>query len=225
MKRLYILVIGVFALSAICGCRQTSQKQETETSVKIDSTALVLRLQQCSKIYSSEYKIHKIVTNKDVLKLEGNVINHKVDIPIPNSSRKIAIPIDITVKGYTDMSQLDSRNILTEGKKITVILPDPKFAVTSVKIDRKNIIKSADLIRSAYLEQEINQFVKKGEQSVYKNLPWDEFIKTARSNAAHTLFPILQDLGFEEIHIQYRDDLNAQEAEKSKLLFKNIENR
>ena len=79
-------------------------------------------------------------------------------------------------------------------------------------------------MRSRYQEADISRLTDQGVTSLYKDLPWNEFLETARSNAAYTLFPILQAMGFEEIHIQYRDDLKNS-SKKSLLLLNNVENR
>lgn len=224
MKKKYLLLTGLAILLTASSCRQEQTAQDKITASLNDSTAIVLQLQKCARIYSSEYQFHKIVTNTDILKLKGNIINQKVDMTIPSGLRKIAIPIDVTIKGYTDLALLQEKNIKTEGKKITIILPDPQFVVTAVKIDRKNISQISELMRNKYQEQEINQLTRQGVASIYKDVPWNEFLETARSNAAYTLFPILQAIGFEEIHIQYRDDLKTT-PKNQLLLFKNLEKR
>lgn len=224
MKKRSLLLMGMAVLLSAGACRQNPPEATTETTQQSDSTAVVLRLQQCARIYSSEYKIHKIIINNDRLTLQGNIINRKVNMDVPSGTRKIAIPIDVVIKGYTDLAQISEKNITVEGKKISIVLPDPQFAVTAVKIDRKNIIQTADLMRSRYQEADISRLTDQGVTSLYKDLPWNEFLETARSNAAYTLFPILQAMGFEEIHIQYRDDLKNS-SKKSLLLLNNIENR
>lgn len=224
MKKRALLFAGLAVLLSTSACRQETAKQVENTIEQADSATVVLRLQQCSKIYSTEYKIHKIITSSDRLKLEGNIINRKVDMPIPSGTRKIAIPIDVVIKGYTDLSQISEKNIKVEGKKISITLPDPQFAVTAVKIDRQNIAQTAELMRSRYQEQDINRLTRQGVNSLHKDLPWNEFLETARSNAAYTLFPILQAMGFEEIHIQYRKNLK-ESSKESLLLFKTIEER
>ncbi|RHP62412.1 DUF4230 domain-containing protein [Bacteroides sp. OF04-15BH] len=224
MKKRYLLFAGLAVLLSASACRQETAGQAESAIEQADSATVVLRLQQCSRIYSTEYKIHKIITNRDQMKLEGNIINRKVDMPIPSGTRKIAIPIDVVIKGYTDLSQISEKNIKVEGKKISIILPDPQFAVTAVKIDRKNIAQTAELMRSRYQEQDINRLTRQGVNSLHKDLPWNEFLETARSNAAYTLFPILQAMGFKEIHIQYRDNLK-EDSKESLLLFKTIEER
>lgn len=224
MKKRSLFPIGMAILLSASACHQNPSETTTEVVQPSDSTAVILRLQQCARIYSSEYKIHKIIVNSDQLKLQGNIINRKVDVNVPSGTRKIAIPIDVVIKGYTDLAQISEKNITVEGKKISIILPDPQFTVTSVKIDRKNIAQTRELMRSQYQEEDINRLTKQGVQSLYKDLPWNEFIETARSNAAYTLFPILQAMGFEEIHIHYRDDLK-EASKQSLLLFKTIENK
>lgn len=224
MRRISLFSILAFLIWSLTSCRNNTASEQNAATVTEDTAAVVLRLQQCARIYSTEYKIHKIVTNSDDMYLEGNLINKKMSVRLPSSSRKIAIPIDVVIKGYTDLNKIRKENIRIEGKTVTIILPDPEFAVTSVRIDRKNIAQTADLMRSRYQEQDINRLTRQGVESIRKDIPWNDFLETARSNAAYTLFPLLQSLGFEQIHIQYRDELKNS-SKNSLLLFKNIEGK
>lgn len=222
MKKMLFLGLGLLGTLLSAGCRQEGRSGTSETTRQEDSVPLVLQLQQCARIYTTEYKIHKIVTNKDELKLQGNVINRKVEMRIPKGTRKIAIPIDVTIKGYTDLNLIGDQNIQVQGKTVTIILPDPQFVITSVRIDRKHIAQTAELMRDYYKEEDISRLTRQGVRSMYQDIPWEEFLETARSNTAYALFPILQAAGFEEIHIQYRDNLKDSDMKKL-LLFKNIE--
>lgn len=225
MRKIQLSGILLLLIWGLGSCRNSSAPESTETAAETsDTAAVVLRVQQCARIYSTEYKIHKIVTNSDALVLEGNIINKKMNVRLPSSERKIAIPMDVVIKSYTDLNKIERENIRIEGKTVTVVLPDPEFAVTSVRIDRKHVVQTSDLMRSRYQEQDINRLTKQGLESIRKDIPWDEFLETARSNAAHTLFPLLQAMGFEQIHIQYREELK-QSDKGSLLLFKNIEDK
>ena len=42
------------------------------------------------------------------------------------SNRKVAIPMDATLKAYVDFSGFSAKNVNRQGDKIEIILPDPK---------------------------------------------------------------------------------------------------
>ena len=120
---LYIFLIA-FAFSACTNNKDTVPKAALE---KIDTIPmLITQVQQCSKLYTSEYHIHKIVTHDDKMKLTGSFLKQDIDINLPLGERRIAIPLDAIIKVYVDMSEFSQKNIRKEGDKITIILPDPK---------------------------------------------------------------------------------------------------
>ena len=74
---LYISLIA-FAFSACTNNKDTGPKAALE---KIDTIPmLITQVQQCSKLYTSEYHIHKIVTHDDKMKLTGSFLKQDIDI-------------------------------------------------------------------------------------------------------------------------------------------------
>lgn len=214
------LCLGLFMLLTACNSQNTHDDNKQFTVQ--DSVAQVLQVRSCARIYSSEYRIHKIITNHDILKFEGHIIQKKMSISLPSGSRKIAFPIDMTLQGYTDLSLLTEKNIKIQGKSIQITLPDPQFILVSVKINRNKIIEETDLMRSRYTEEEINKFTRQGVNHAMKTLPWNELVATARTHAAHTLFPFLSKLGFTQIEIRYQEGIE-QRISQRKILLKNSE--
>ena len=51
--------------------------------------------------------------------------------------RKVAIPIDVTLKGYIDFADFTVDNVSREGDLLVITLPDPKVMLTASKIDHK----------------------------------------------------------------------------------------
>ena len=44
---------------------------------------IVTQVQQCSRLYTAEYQIHKIVTHDDVLRLQGQLTGERYDMELP----------------------------------------------------------------------------------------------------------------------------------------------
>ncbi len=84
---------------------------------------LVMQIQKTSRLYTTEYHIHKIVTHDDVVRLKGNLLQKDFDIRLPLGERKIAIPMDATLKAYIDFSDFSEANIERDGDRITILLP------------------------------------------------------------------------------------------------------
>jgi hypothetical protein len=74
---LWLLVVGCW-LSFVC-CQSTDNGQETVD----DGQLLITQIQQCSRLYTAEYQIHKIITHDDVLRLQGQMTGQDYDIALP----------------------------------------------------------------------------------------------------------------------------------------------
>lgn len=202
-------ILYIFILLLACSCTN-SQAPETDKAEPVTDTipVLVMQIQKCSKLYTAEYNIHKIVTHDDVVRLQGKFLSKNFDIKMPVGDRKIAIPIDATLKAYVDFKDFSEQNIVRSSNKITVILPDPKVAMTSSKVDHNNIKEFVSLTRSDFTDEEMSNFEQQGRKAIIRSIPYLGIIETARDNAAHTLIPIIMQLGYHErdITITFRKE-------------------
>ena len=202
MKQGNIIIITALAtLMASCtGCKE-KQKESGEENVveKIDTTAvLIMQIQKCSKLYTAEYDIHKIVTHSDEKRLKGKLLNHNFDVRMPLGERKIAIPINVKLKAYIDFTAFGKDNVTIKEGKIEITLPDPRVAVTSSKVDHDEIRQYVDLTRSRFTDAELSNFEQQGRQAVVNSIPQLGIISTARDNAAQVIIPMIVKMGYDE---------------------------
>jgi len=176
-------------------------------------TSLVTQIRQCARLYTTEYHIHKVVTHHDVLRLKGNILSKDVDIPLPLGERKIAIPMDATLKAYIDFSNFSEQNIEQTGSKITILLPDPKVVMTSSKINQDNIHEYVGLTRSRFTDKELTSYEQQGRQAILNSIPSLGIKERAQQNAARVLVPLLTDMGYrqEDIIIAFRKNLDIRQ--------------
>ena len=107
-KYIKIVVLATLLLTA---CAQESDMRQEDQPVATDTIPmLVMQIQKCARLYTTEYHIHKIVTHEDVLKLKGNLRKQDIDITLPLGERKVAIPMDATLKAYIDCSSVRYRS-------------------------------------------------------------------------------------------------------------------
>lgn len=190
---LYILLLAVAFMSCSKG------KKAVENPTPIDTIPmLVTQIQKCSRLYTSEYKIHKIVTHSDNMKLKGSIMRHDFDIDLPVGSRRIAIPMTATLKAYVDMSTIDASNIKRDGKKITVTLPDPQFVMTSTKISNEETRQYVAFMRSNFSDEELADYMNQGRSSIINSIPKMGVIENARASAARTIIPIMTAMGYKD---------------------------
>ena len=195
-------VIGIVLL--MCNSRQDHSEvsQPISTIQGIDTVPLLItQVQKCAKLYTAEYRVHKIVTHDDVVRLKGTLLKRDFDVKMPIGDRKVAIPIDAKLKAYIDFSSFSEENIERKGNKITIVLPDPQVTMTSSKIDQKNVKEYVSLTRAHFSDAELANFQKQGREAIIADINKMGIIETAQANAAKVLVPMLVELGYDEADI------------------------
>lgn len=206
MKRYLIL----FSWALMAACSSDPEPADTVADNTENHPTLVQQVRKCSRLYTTEYRIHKIVTHDDVLRLKGQLLRQDFDIPLPLGERKIAIPMDATIKAYIDFSNFSEQNVERDGDRITILLPDPQVVLTSSKINRDEIREYVGLTRSHFSDKELTGYEQQGREAILKSIPGLGIEETARENAARVLVPLLTDMGYDErnVTIAFRRDLD-----------------
>ncbi len=208
---LYLTILS----AVLCSC-STGQADKDEASYQSIDTIpmLIMQIQKCSRLYTAEYRIHKIVTHEDVLRLKGNILKQDFNIRLPLGDRKIAIPMDVTMKAYIDFEGFSGRNISRAGRHITVTLPDPKVELTSSKINQKEIKQFVSIARPRFSDAEMADYEQQGRAAVMANIMKTGIIETARANAARILIPMLQQMGYREqdITVTFRKEFGERDV-------------
>ncbi len=197
-KGLLLCVILIAALLAGC-------KDEAATEAQQDGVdtipMMIMQIRKCAKLYTAEYQVHKIVTHDDQMSLQGSFLQQEFDIKLPMSSRKIAIPVDATLKAYIDFSDFSEENVVRKDGKIQIILPDPKVELTDSRIDHNEIKRYVSLLRSNFTDAELTDYEKQGRAAILNSIPKLGIIDMAMESAAHTLIPMIEQMGYEEENI------------------------
>lgn len=209
MKIFRLLITGIvlFIIAAICLLMCNSQVEHEDASNPVMAQAidtvpmLITQVQKCAKLYTAEYRVHKIVTHDDVVRLKGSLLQRSFNIKMPLGDRKIAIPVDAKLKAYIDFSEFSERNIKRQGDMITIILPDPKVTMTSSKIDQKNVKEYVALTRSHFSDAELASFQQQGREAIISSIPQLGLMETAQANATKVLIPMLKEMGYKEENI------------------------
>lgn len=197
------LALGIALLSACTG-----KKTETEQSALDTLPLMITQIQRCSRLYTAEYRLHKIITHDDTKKLEGSFMSKKFSIDLPLGRRKIALPMDATVKAYIDFGNFSEKNLRRKGDHIEVILPDPKVVLTSTRVDHEGARQYIALTRSRFTDEELSSYEQQGRAQIVKAIPQLGIVETARTSAASILIPMLEQMGYprENIQITFRKD-------------------
>ena len=196
-------------LTGCGGNKKAERKAEPLDTIPM----MVMQIQKCSKLYTAEYHLHKIVTHDDQMRLKGTFLAREFDITLPFGNRRIAIPMNATMKAYIDFSDFSEKNVRRRGKKIEILLPDPKVELTSSKIDHQEIKKQVSILRGSFTDEEMANYERQGRAAILNDIPKLGIIGMAREGAAHTLIPMIMQMGYEEndITITFRKEFTLED--------------
>ena len=207
MKRLHIIYTYACALAlwgmvlwgvSSCGMGNTDNDNANKEAAVDTLPMMVRQIQQCSRLYTAEYKVHKIVTHDDVASLSGKVMGKDFSIGLPVGKRKVAIPVDATLKAYIDMSQIKDGDVRRMGDKIEVVLPKPHVVMTSTKVDHDGIKQYVALLRGNFSDEELSSYEKQGRKSIIADIPNMGILQMAKQGAANQLIPMITKMGFRQ---------------------------
>lgn len=133
-------------------------------------------------------------------------MNQEFSIDLPFGERKIAIPIDATLKAYIDFSEFNEGNVRKKGNKVEIILPDPQIILTATHIDREQVKQHVPILRSHFTDEELTSYERMGRDSIIKDIPRLGILENARLSAARTLIPMIAQMGFDanDVTITFR---------------------
>ncbi len=214
MKRLQLLctlLLLAWCFTA-CGDRKAAEKKKETDTLPL----LVMQIKQCSRLYTTELHLHKIVLHNDTKSLNGSILSKDFDVDLPLGTRKVAIPIDATVRAYIDFGNFSADNVNIEGKKIEIVLPDPKIAEPITKINHEEIKSYVPFLRRRFRDEELTSYELKVRQAIVEELPEMGIVEMAQASAARTLVPMIEQLGYrqEDITITFRKDLDRNDVTK-----------
>lgn len=206
----HILLCSLCVLTLLAGC--SGRQAEPDRGEKQDTLPLmVMQIRKCARLYTAEYRVHKIVTHDDTVKLKGSLLGQKLDINVPFTARKIAIPVDATLKASIDFSGFSEQNVVKTDGKIEIILPDPTVELTSSRVNHDEIRRQVALFRSDFSDKELAGYENQGRKAILNSVPQTGIIDMAKEGAAHILVPMMTQLGYkeEDITITFRKKYTA----------------
>lgn len=202
MRYTLYITACILGLAACSGQPDEKAAGSGEPAVFADTIPMmVMQIRKCSRLYTAEYNVRKIITHDDAVRIKGNIMSTDVNIKLPLGERKIAIPVSARLKAYIDFSQLTAKNIERSGDKITIVLPDPKVVMTSSKVDHDGIKQYVALTRTHFTDAEMSQYENEGRKAILESVPDLGIIDMAKENAARVLVPMLVQMGYKEENI------------------------
>ena len=212
MTRLFFIILLSLSLAA-CHDKTSGTRGDDSSAVAtarpqtpIDTVKqVVMRAQQQNKLYTTECKVHKVVLFSDNGKIGGRLLD--IDKP---GYRKVAVPLDVTLKGSIDFTHFDASNVTRTDSLIVITLPDPQITITASHIDFKGARQYVSTLRSNFTDEEITRLARQGEDSIRHHIERYGLVEASRTAAARVLVPMLKQLGYAEsnIIVRFRKDFN-----------------
>lgn len=193
-------------------CTEKAKPGDTPAAVDTIPT-LITQVKKCSRLYTAEYKIHKIITHNDEVRAKGKILNHEYDVALPVGERKVAIPVDATIKAYIDFSDFSERNIKRNGRKMEILLPDPHVQLTASRINHDEIRKYVAMMRQNFSDAELANYEQQGRKAIINDIPKLDITAMAKESATKIIVPFFVGMGFneEDITVTFRKDFTAKE--------------
>lgn len=193
-------------------CTEKAKPGDTPAAVDTIPT-LITQVKKCSRLYTAEYKIHKIITHNDEVRAKGKILNHEYDVALPVGERKVAIPVDATIKAYINFSDFSERNIKRNGRKMEILLPDPHVQLTASRINHGEIRKYVAMMRQNFSDAELANYEQQGRKAIINDIPRLDITAMAKESATKIIVPFFVGMGFneEDITVTFRKDFTAKE--------------
>ena len=193
-------------------CTEKAKPDDTPAAIDTIPT-LITQVKKCSRLYTAEYKIHKIITHNDEVRAKGKILNHEYDVALPVGERKVAIPVDATIKAYIDFGDFSERNIKRNGRKMEILLPDPHVQLTASRINHGEIRKYVAMMRLNFSDAELANYEQQGRKAIINDIPRLDITDMAKESATKIIVPFFVGMGFneEDITVTFRKDFTAKE--------------
>ena len=193
-------------------CTEKAKPDDTPAAIDTIPT-LITQVKKCSRLYTAEYKIHKIITHNDEVRAKGKILNHEYDVALPVGERKVAIPVDATIKAYIDFGDFSERNIKRNGRKMEILLPDPHVQLTASRINHGEIRKYVAMMRQNFSDAELANYEQQGRKAIINDIPRLDITDMAKESATKIIVPFFVGMGFneEDITVTVRKDFTAKE--------------
>ena len=194
MKKIPYIILLSFLLFFITSCEQEP-----------DRAVVVSKLKSSAKLATVEYVITKVVSAKNEKLL---------------SKTYFFAESEATVKAGIDLNKLREEDIIIEGKKINITLPEIEIISFSYPADAIKVIKGYTYDSKVFTWnnfglEERDELYRQAEQDIRNSIKDLGITKTAKKNTIKFLEPILRSVGYTEIYIQFKDDENLKKENKN----------
>lgn len=179
-----LLIITICSFTMLMSCDETD---DNIRNVEIYSIKDIGVLSTC------EYTISKVIELKD------RASWYKF------GDRDILMSCKAKIEAGVRLDELKNEDIKVDGKRIKILLPYPE--ILSFDMDPQSIkteLESVNGLRSTFSQEEKNNILRQGEESIKANMGRTQILKQAKENARVFIENFYKELNFEEVIIEFK---------------------
>lgn len=198
------LIIGyLIVATSLCACRGNEVENVDLKSIR-----------DCKELEVAEFHFHKIIVERrtvSALRIAGFGI---ASFP----ERTLILPVDVTVVGKIDFSNVAKDNLIHDGDKVVFTLPDPTLRIVSIQRDdvmRGKASREQWYRGGGFSDEEIQKIEEQAKDSIMIDRTLEKMAERTRVNAASVLIPLISSatgVSEDKISVQFNSDLNRTAA-------------
>lgn len=194
------------------------EKVAQEEVKKITAADVAMKVSTTSKLYTAEVDAHKTMHYDANNCLEIKAFGRSGSIRMPFSHLEAYVPVTARYKAMIDLSKVDSTRIsIPNDSTIRLILPDPVIEQTAVSVDHDGESVKRQAFAGRLDDAAYKRVLDRAKSEIWADISNEQYadiIETAKVSATELLVPMLRDLGFKNIQIGYRNDIDLKHASK-----------
>lgn len=185
--------------TSLCACRGNEVENVDLKSIR-----------DCKELEVAEFHFHKIIVERSTvsaLRIAGFGL---ASFP----ERTLILPVDVTVVGKIDFSNVSKDNLIHDGDKVVFTLPDPTFRIVSIRPDdemRRKASRVQWYRGGDFSDEEIQKIEEQAKDSIMIDRTLEKMAERTRVNAASVLIPLISSatgVSEDKISVQFNSDLN-----------------
>lgn len=185
--------------TSLCACRGNEVENVDLKSIR-----------DCKELEVAEFHFHKIIVERSTvsaLRIAGFGL---ASFP----ERTLILPVDVTVVGKIDFSNVAKDNLIHDGDKVVFTLPDPTLRIVSIRPDdemRRKASRVQWYRGGDFSDEEIQKIEEQAKDSIMIDRTLEKMAERTRVNAASVLIPLISSatgVSEDKISVQFNSDLN-----------------
>lgn len=189
--------------TSLCACRGNEVENVDLKSIR-----------DCKELEVAEFHFHKIIVERSTVSPLGIAGIGLASFP----ERTLILPVDVTVVGKIDFSNVAKDNLIHDGDKVVFTLPDPTLRIVSIRPDdemRRKASREQWYRGGGFSNEEIQKIEEQAKDSIMIDRTLEKMAELTRVNAASVLIPLISSatgVSEDKISVQFNSDLNRTAA-------------